>query len=465
LSDSGRTGTARAPTSAPAVPVSASPSRPISKFALALALVALLALAVRIGFVVAVDPHVPAVGDASAYHLLAKDLADGRGYIRPFDHALLGRERPTAEYPPLFPAVLAVATKLGMRSVESQRIFLAFVGAGTVVCIGLLGKRVGGSRAGIVAALFAACYPLLFLSEGIAMSEALYVPLVALALLFAYRVLDAPTAANFALLGGVLGLATLTRAEGALVGLVLIVPLCWRLRTVPAARRVAFGGVALATMVVVVAPWTIRNEIRLDAFVPVSNNVATLVDGANCDPTYGGRQLGLWRETFSQFGNAARALPQARACFEGFDIVSPTFDEATVADQHRHDGLAYARHHLRSLPTVTTVRALRTWGVYAPRQQIDFESLEGRPRRWQLAGTVIYWVLLPFAVAGIVLLVRRKVPVWPLVAPAVVVVLTAAATYGQQRFRAAAEPALIVAAAVAVTALLRNVRVGADRSH
>ena len=56
------------------------------------------------------------------------------------------------------------------------------------------------------------------------------------------------------------------------------------------------------------APWTIRNAIRLHAFVPVSNNVATLVDGANCDATYHGQQIGLWRETFSQAPAAASAV-------------------------------------------------------------------------------------------------------------------------------------------------------------
>ena len=34
-------------------------------------------------------------------------LARGDGYIRPFDALLLGRNRPTAEYPPLFPGLLA----------------------------------------------------------------------------------------------------------------------------------------------------------------------------------------------------------------------------------------------------------------------------------------------------------------------------------------------------------------------
>jgi uncharacterized membrane protein len=70
----------------------------------------------------------------------------------------------------------------------------------------------------------------------------------------------------------------------------------------------------------------------------------------------------------------------------------------------------------------------------------------------------MYWVLLPLAVAGAVVLVRRRARVWPLVSTAVVVSVTTALTYGQQRFRTAAEPAIVVLAAVAVGAVLARRR-------
>ena len=99
------------------------------RFAFALAGIALVALGIRIAFIVVIAPKVPALGDASAYHLIAEHLARGGGYIRPFDDLLLHVHRPTAEYPPLFPALLALPARLGAHSVEQQRIFLAFVGA------------------------------------------------------------------------------------------------------------------------------------------------------------------------------------------------------------------------------------------------------------------------------------------------------------------------------------------------
>jgi 4-amino-4-deoxy-L-arabinose transferase-like glycosyltransferase len=408
---------------------------------------------------------VPRLGDASAYHLLAERLAHGAGYIRPFDNLLLHVQRPTAEYPPLFPALLSLPARLGAHSVEEQRIFLAFVGTATVALIGLLGRRTASPGAGLIAAALAAVYPMLFLTDATLMAESLYVLLVTVVLLAAYRAYDDPKPSRFVALGIAVGLATLTRAEGTLLGIVVVVPLAAFLRNLSTRERLQRAAVTLGIAVVVIAPWTIRNAVRFHTFVPVSNNAGTLIDGANCDATYGGPQIGLWRETFSQPGTntpgssaAATPVDQAQACFEGFDIADPRFDEASAANTDTRAGLHYARRHLGQLPKVAVVRVLRTWGLYAPKHQVDFESLEGRPRAWQMRGTVMYWALLPFAIVGAVILRRRRRLVWPLVATAMTVTLVAAATYGQQRFRIAAEPALLVLAAVALHAAWQRVR-------
>jgi 4-amino-4-deoxy-L-arabinose transferase-like glycosyltransferase len=434
--------------------------RPLERhrFAVGLGAIALVALALRIVFVVVVAPAVPKLGDANAYHLLADQLARGLGYIRPFDNLLLHLHRPTAEYPPLFALLLSVSTRLGADTVEQQRIFLAFVGAGTVVLVGLLGRRVASGAVGLAAAALAAVYPMLFLPEATLMSESLYVLLVTLVLLCAYRVYDEPTPARFVVLGLAIGAATLVRAEGLLLGAVVVAALAIGLRSLPTRERLTRVAIALGVGIALLVPWTIRNAVRFHAFVPVSNNAATLVDGANCDATYGGSQLGLWRESFSTHGDAARTLPQAQACFEGFDIADPHFDEADVANKHLRAGASYARHHLGSLPKVAVVRVWRTWGLYAPGQQVSFESLEGRPRAWQMRGTVMYWILAPLAIAGAVLMRRRRRPIGPLVATAVTVTIGSALTYGQQRFRIAAEPAILVLAAVALVELVRAVR-------
>jgi 4-amino-4-deoxy-L-arabinose transferase-like glycosyltransferase len=424
------------------------------RFGVKLTLLALVALAIRIAFIVIVAPTVPKLGDASAYHLLAENLAHGRGYIRPFDFQLLARARPTAEYPPLFPALLSIAARIGVHSVDGQRVVCAGIGAVTVAIVGCIGRRVATPSVGLVAAALAAISPMLFLSESILMAETLYAALVAAVLLLAYRAIAAPSYWRFAALGLAIGFAALTRAEGFLLGLVLVIPLSFRLANIATGRRVLLAATTIGVAILVIAPWTARNAARFHSFVPISNNVATLVDGANCDATYGGTLLGLWRGSFA--GPRGSTAPQAQACFEGFAIADPHFGEARAARTHLDDGLRYAQHHLSALPKVVTVRVLRTWGLYAPNQQVNFESLEGRPRRWEWIGTVLDWILFPLALAGMVVLARKQVPIWPLLSTAVTVTIVAALTYGQQRFRVAAEPAICVGAAVALAALARR---------
>ena len=79
---------------------------------------------------------------------------------------------------------------------------------------------------------------------------------------------------------------------------------------------------------------------------------------------------------------------------------------------------------------------------------------EGR-RAWvQKLGAAIYFVLIPFAVYGLLLLRRRRFPLLILLAPFITVTVTTLLAYGQIRFRHSAELSLGVLTAVALDRLL-----------
>jgi hypothetical protein len=229
-------------------------------------------------------------------------------------------------------------------------------------------------------------------------------------------------------------------------------PVAFANRSHPVSRRAVFAACALGAAVVVVAPWTIYNQRRFHTFIPVSNNVGTVLDGANCDLTYHGTYVGSWRSEFGK-GRASNF-----SCFEGFHIEDPAFDEATAAASARRQGVDYIRAHERRLPVVALARLGRTWGVFRPSQQVNLGVLEGRDHRWETVGTWFHWVLLPLAAAGIVILVRRRSVVWPLLAPIVTVSLVSVATYGSQRFRISADPMLAVLAAVTIASIATAAR-------
>ncbi len=76
-------------------------------------------------------------------------------------------------------------------------------------------------------------------------------------------------------------------------------------------------------------------------------------------------------------------------------------------------------------------------GVYEPSQFATINQGEGRPACVSYLGFASLWLLIRFAVFGAMRLRRRrrpKVPLWPLVAPVVLVLVSAALFYGTPRF-------------------------------
>jgi hypothetical protein len=107
---------------------------------------------------------------------------------------------------------------------------------------------------------------------------------------------------------------------------------------------------------------------------------------------------------------------------------------------------------------VSAIRVARTFGIYAPFQQRELELERGSPVWVLTAALWSYWLLVPFAVAGIVVARRRQVPVYPFLAPFVVSVASVLLTIGAFRYRALAEPMLVILAAVGIDALARAMR-------
>jgi hypothetical protein len=186
--------------------------------------------------------------------------------------------------------------------------------------------------------------------------------------------------------------------------------------------------------VVVLAPWGIRNATTFDRFVPISTNDATVAAGANCNLTYHGVDLGGW--TIACISKRSKR------------------DESVQAAKWRSEGIDYATNHLGRLPVVAAVRFLRVWDFWQPRRQVLFA--EGRQRRVEQAGIAMYFVLLPLALFGLLLL-RSGWVRWILACPFVVVSITAVTGYGVPRLRHAAEIPLVVLAGVAISHLLARV--------
>ena len=433
------------------------------QFSRLLLAIVVLALAVRVGYVAGAKrgpcyvnhkigsiPTQCPVGDQLFYNGEANRLALGDGFV---NWAIRGSHSPpAADHPPLTVVVLTPMAWLNMHwpldvlhdptGVTVERYYMAALGTLLVFLIGLLGRRLGGARVGLVAALVAALYPNLWVNDGLIMSETVTGIVVVLALLLAYRLRDRPRVASACACGAVCGLVALARVELGLLLPLLAVPAALAARGVSRSRHLVLAGATVAAAVIVVGPWVLYNESRFAEATFVSTNDGLTLAGANCGPVYSGNTIGLW-------------IIQPPCT----DDPQPAGDQSQVSAAYRHKAFDYMRAHKSRVPIVVAARVGRTWGLYRPNDMLFYNAGEGREKWVTRLGIITYYPLVLLAVAGAWILARRRRGLlWPLLAPAVAVTVGVAITYGQTRFRAAAEPSIVLLAAVALVAAWARVR-------
>jgi Dolichyl-phosphate-mannose-protein mannosyltransferase len=395
-----------------------------------LALVALVALALRAAYVLALAPApILPTGDSLWYAFVSDEITLGHGFV--IGHgSILGpgyHVVPTALHPPFYPLALAALRELGVSSPKHLLWLGPFTGTLTVLGLGLLGRAIAGARIGLVAASIAAVYPLLIVPDGALLSETLYGPAVILVLAAALALARHPSVKWAAGLGIVVGLAAMVRPEALALALLLGLPLAWR---GPAGRSRAVRVVAtVACALLVVAPWVVRNASVFGTFTFTTNDGITVAN-TNCASTFYGPNIGYIDKACTQQGL--------------------TGNEAHQTAELRSDGLRYARDHAGRLPFVVAARVARTWGLFHPfRASMD----EGRNVTFSNIGVVVYYALALLALGGAWTLRARRVELWILLAPIVLTTIVAAGTYGSLRLRYLAELPLVLLAAVGAGAV------------
>jgi 4-amino-4-deoxy-L-arabinose transferase-like glycosyltransferase len=277
-------------------------------------LVAILLLGLGLRVREAWDGRAP-VFDAAAYAKIAANLDEGNGFtVGP------SATQPSSNYSPGVPLLVAGVYELtGGVHERTARVVLALIGTLSVLFAYLIGRRLSGPAAGLIAAGAVAVYPALLEYQGMLMGEPLAATLLSGAVLatlwaagpwlsargscrrgggvrlragfFARRAsgsLEGESGekrdaalrrtppprrhprVRWLIPGGLFGCLILVRPE--YLGVVLLVSLVvllgggrenWSRTVVPAL-------VLLAGAVVVVLPWTVRNAVALDRVVPVS---------------------------------------------------------------------------------------------------------------------------------------------------------------------------------------------------
>jgi 4-amino-4-deoxy-L-arabinose transferase-like glycosyltransferase len=388
-------------------------------------------LAIRIGSVLG-RPHRTAGGDAYYYHAAANLLVEGKGFINPFLYYGAHHSVQTAAFPPGFVFLLAPAALVGLKSYFAQRIWCCVIGAGAIAVGGITGREIAGRRVGLIAAALLAVYPNIWMSDEIGLSETLTPLLVALVLLTAYRFWRRPGLRAVIWFGLSIGVATLGRDELALLGLFVLVPMVLLANTLSWRRRVSLVAVGALTAFLLVAPWVGYNMSRFKNPVFISNGLGVTLASANCNQTYYGPMEGYWA------WECALAAP-----------INHSVDESVQGSEAQKYAMDYIRSHEGRLVTVELAREGRAFAFFHPVQQIGLDSrVETRPYHWALLGLAMYYAMVGLSIGGIVILRRRRIPVWPLLAVGLEVVVSTALTFGNTRYRTPFEVSLVLLSAV-----------------
>ena len=213
------------------------------------------------------------VWDGHYYDFGARRLAAGLGYSDDVVIDGVTRWHPWCHYPVGYSAFLAGLYVVFGASAKVATIGNAVLGSALASLVYALGARALGHARGLVAGVLVAAMPELVVYSALLMTEPLASLAPIAAALVAYRFREKYPLRGAALAGVLLGLGTLVRPQT-----ILGAPGLFLLAIDPSSirdtlrRALAFAGVASASALLVVLPWTIRNCTVMDRCAFVSTN-------------------------------------------------------------------------------------------------------------------------------------------------------------------------------------------------
>jgi hypothetical protein len=127
-------------------------------------------------------------------------------------------------------------------------------------------------------------------------------------------------------------------------------------------------------------------------------------------------------------------------------------DESQVEHAYRSRAVHYIEQHERRVPLVLAARIGRTWELYRPADMVSYSQGENRERAVSWMGLATFYPIALAALAGIVILWRRRTrfTLWLLLVPCLLATATSMLASGSVRNRAIGEPALLLLAPIAI---------------
>ncbi len=402
-----------------------------------LAIVAASLLA-RLGFVALSSDTLSL--ETSGYDAYAVNLLEGRGYTRFDDRA------GDTDLPPLYPFFLAGVYALLGRGAIPVALVQTALEALTILLIFQIGRRVGGETVGLLSAAFYGAYPYLLYQNLTVNDTALFILLLALSVWLSYRVYDTRDRRWALALGGVLGLAALTKPLILLLWPLLIL---WWLRRLGGRQALRLGLAGGVATLAAITPWVVRNSLLQGELVLISTN-----DGSNLHVANNPCVVDFLRRGWeAQWVDCLAAPPDG-------------LGEVALNRWHRQQAIGYLLDNPQEWPRLAMTKLVALWSpAIMPRGNppgvVDEVALLYVSPAFQFGRTlhILYFgPLLVLGALGIAQAWRGRKPIEPLLAVLGVITVTYLVFHPATRYRSPADPFLFVFSAVAVVRLREWIR-------
>lgn len=383
--------------------------------------------------------------DARQIDDVAWNLARGAG----FSFQGGGGPYPTAIVPPVVPWLVSLLYRAIGHEYFGALVLQCAIGALAGPIAGALGGALFGPAAGALAGWLTAVHPLLVFLSGYLLTETTFTTVLLAALLASVAWVKTPRPARALGVGLLWGAAILTRPTAllmpALIGLWAWVPLGLTVQPRDRLRQIAL---VIVGVVVVLAPWSIRNSMLTGRFIPIKTGAGRTFLDANRED--------LWADP-ARRGGAGGAMESEKYA----DLLRGR-SEVEADSISNAEAWKFLNAHRSEWPAMAAAKIARFWRL----------TLEGGGTgTWQRPGSplgavlgrvdpLLLWSLavLPFAIWGAVRALAGPRRWFQSIALATIALFTLLVIpyWGALRLRAPIEPLVVMLAAFGFEDLRRR---------
>jgi hypothetical protein len=412
----------------------------------------LVALALMLRVVAVEQQSYAPAHNARAYLALGGQVAQTGGYASEQVGAGGTRVGPTAYAPPAYPYVLGALNAITGQAPTSaaqarvDRLAQAVMGALLVGTIGLIALELFGIDMALLAMALAAIYPPLIEMSSVLSAQTLLSVFELAAVLAAMRMRRSPDPLRWAMATGLFtGLAVLTHTSA----IVLLIPLgVAAASVVPVVGRREVAGllVLMASTLLTLSPWLIRDGVVMHRFVPVTDASGITLAGTY-NPTSAHAQPPYRWIPYRQIPSDAVIAHRASR-----------LTEVQLSNRLDSRALNYVAHHPSSVLGAAWHNTLRLLELEGSGPWHASAVAIGLSAGTAEIGVICFWALCGLALLGLVAPSGLRAPGWLWGVPLVMWLATVLVNGQTPAFRTPIEPFLILLAARGIARVSRWIR-------